>query len=128
MITGIVRNDEPRIRLCLRGPRGQQQAFEAVIDTGYTGWLTIPHMLVVALGLPWQSNGSCTLADGTTCDFDVYEATVVWDRRARQINVDEADTVPLVGMSLMKGYHLDADLCDGGRVILRRLTGPRRAD
>ena len=42
MIVGIVRRREPLIRLTVRGFRGRQQEIEAVVDTGYTGWLTLP--------------------------------------------------------------------------------------
>lgn len=39
MITGIVTaNREAIIRLMVRGPAGQQQKVEAVIDTGFDGW------------------------------------------------------------------------------------------
>ena len=42
MIVGIVQGREPLIRLTIRGFRGRQQEIEAVVDTGYTGWLTLP--------------------------------------------------------------------------------------
>ena len=56
MITGVVNsNREAIIRLVVAGPRGQQQDIEAIIDTGFTGFLTLPPALVAALGLPWLS-------------------------------------------------------------------------
>jgi len=61
------------------------------------------------------------LADGSKCLFDVYEGKVVWDRRARRVFVDEADTTPLVGMALMSGYQLNVEVRARGRVIIRRL-------
>ena len=42
MIGGIVRSREPLIRLTIRGFRGREQEIQAVVDTGYTGWLTLP--------------------------------------------------------------------------------------
>jgi predicted aspartyl protease len=62
MIVGIVQGREPRIRLMVRGLRGRQQEIEAVVDTGYTGWLTLPPGVIGALGLPWRSFGCGTLA------------------------------------------------------------------
>ena len=41
MITGVVKADEGRIRLKVKGPHGREQAIEAVIDTGYTASLTL---------------------------------------------------------------------------------------
>jgi hypothetical protein len=42
MITGVVKSDEGRIRLKVKGLRGRQQEVKAVIDTGYTASLTLP--------------------------------------------------------------------------------------
>lgn len=47
MITGVVNaHDEVIIRLLIRGPGGQGQAIEAVIDTGFNGFLTVTTALV----------------------------------------------------------------------------------
>jgi predicted aspartyl protease len=55
MITGAVKADEARIRLTVRGHRGREQEVEAVIDTGYTGALTLPLALITLLGLRWHN-------------------------------------------------------------------------
>lgn len=34
------------------------------------------------------------------------------------IHVDEADAVPLVGMDLLHGHHLQIDVQRGGRVLI----------
>jgi clan AA aspartic protease len=121
MITGVVRAREARIRLKIRGPGRQEQEIEAVIDTGYAAWFTLPPMLVASLGLPWQSFGRGILADGSQTLFDVFEAKVVWNRRARRILVDEADTDPLVGMALLSGYELKVQVRPRGKVTINRL-------
>jgi len=46
------------------------------------------------------------LADGSESVFDIYEGTVFWDGQARRIPVHEAETMPLVGMSLFKDMSL----------------------
>ncbi len=45
MIDGIVRNRAPVIRLEVRGLRGRREEVEAVVDTGYTGWLSLPQSI-----------------------------------------------------------------------------------
>jgi predicted aspartyl protease len=55
MIVGIVRTREPLIRLTIRGFGRRQQEIEAVVDTGYTGWLTLPPDVIAALNLRWQT-------------------------------------------------------------------------
>jgi predicted aspartyl protease len=50
MITGIVTGArEAVISLTVRGPNGQEQEIEAVIDTGFDGSLTLPLALITAL-------------------------------------------------------------------------------
>ena len=77
MITGVVKSGEGRIRLTVKGARGRQQEIEVIVDTGYTASLTLPSALIATLGLRWQTTDRATLADGSTCIFDVYEAKVV---------------------------------------------------
>ena len=121
MITGVVLADEGRIRLKVKGTGGREQEVEVVIDTGYTASLTLPPAVVAALDLRWRSVDRGTLADGSECLFDVYEARVVWDRRTRRILVDEADTTPLVGMALLAGYELKMQVRARGKVTIKRL-------
>jgi clan AA aspartic protease len=122
MITGTVNADhEPIIRITLRDVSGQEHEREAVVDTGFTGWLTLPPDLITILGWPWKELGAAILADGSTVFFDVYDGTVVWDGQPIAIPVDESDTEPLVGMTLMYGYELNVQNVDGGLVTLRRM-------
>lgn len=120
MITGIVTDDrEAVISLALRGPNGDEQEFEAVIDTGFDGSLTAPPGVIAALGLPLRRRGRALLADGSATVFDIYEATVMWDGKARRVSVDEVDVTPLLGMSLLYGYELTVQVVEGGSVFLK---------
>ncbi len=121
MISGVVKSDEGRIRLKVKGLRGREVEVDAVIDTGYTGSLTLPHAIVAALGLRWQSMDRFTLADGSECIFDVYVAKVDWDGKARTILVDEANADPLVGMRLLRGHELKMQVRARGKVTIKRL-------
>jgi clan AA aspartic protease len=121
MIVGMVRRREPVVRLALRGFRGRQQEIEAVVDTGYTGWLTLPPATIAELNLRWQSVGRGTLADGSVSYFDVYQGKVAWVGRVRSVFVDELDAIPLVGMSLLRGYELKMQVRFRGKVTIERL-------
>jgi clan AA aspartic protease len=124
MITGAVQAREGRIHLKVRGPRRQEQEIEAVIDTGYTASLSLPPVLIASLGLRWKSLGRGILADGSECLFDVYVGQVAWDGKVRRVLIDEADTDPLVGMGLLRGYELTMQVRYRGKVTIKRL--PRK--
>jgi clan AA aspartic protease len=126
MIKGTVTADLGAVlRLTVRGPTGQVRRVKVVIDTGFDGWLCLPPATIAALSLPWRRRGRAFLADGSETIFDIYEGTVVWDRRRRRVPVDEADTAPLIGMALLNGYELNVQVRVGGKVTIRRLPGRR---
>jgi clan AA aspartic protease len=122
MIVGIVQGCEALIRLTIRGSRGREQAIDAVVDSGYTGWLTLSPTVIAALHLRWQTFGRGILADGSASTFDVYQAKVVWDGRLRRVFVDEFDATPLVGMSLLRGYEHKRQVRARGKVTIKRLS------
>jgi clan AA aspartic protease len=122
MITGVVTVDrEAIIRLTVHGPTSQVVDVEVIVDTGFDGWLSLPPTLIAQLGLPWRRRGRAILADGTTRDFDIYRGDVVWDGQPRQITIDEADTMPLVGMALLEDYELMMQVRPGGQVSIKAL-------
>jgi clan AA aspartic protease len=123
MIVGVVTADHQAvIHLSVRGPAGQETAIDAIIDTGFDGWLSLPSSIIVSLDLTWRERGRALLADGSESVFDIYEGVVLWDGQALRIPVHEADTTPLVGMSLFRGYELIIQNQPGGKVSIRSLT------
>jgi clan AA aspartic protease len=121
MISGLVISDEGRIRLKVKRHRGREYEIDAVIDTGYTGSLTLPPSVVAALGLRWRSMDRFTLADGSECVFDVYTAQVVWDGRARKVLITEVDAEPLIGMRQLRGFELKMQVRYRGKITIKRL-------
>lgn len=119
MIIGSVNaHHEATIGLIVQDVSGQMYDIDAVIDTGFTGFLTLPTVLVSAFGLPWRSYASAVLGDGSLQQFAVYAATVIWDGHARVLEIDAADTYPLVGMGLLYGHDMRIQVIDGGAVTI----------
>jgi clan AA aspartic protease len=87
---------------------------DALIDTGFTGFLILALSVINNLDLQLYSREEGTLGDGSTCIFDVYSGLVIWDGELRQIDVNAAETTPLVGMSLLYGYRMQLDAIEGG--------------
>ena len=65
--------------------------------------------------------GKATLADGSECIYDRYQATVVWDGKPIEVFVDEMDADSLVGMRLLNGYELKVQVRPEGKVTIKRL-------
>lgn len=113
---------EAIIRLPVRGPDEREQEIEAVIDTGFNGFLTLPPEVVMALGLAFIGRGRAILANGSEDLFDIHEATVVWGDRTLDVEAEAADADPLVGTALLYGHDLRIQLVDGGTVTITQLT------
>jgi len=117
MIRGVVNaRHEAVVGLRVRGPVGGELDFDAVIDTGFTGSLTLPSAAVTALGLVRQSGGSVVLGDGSVRHFDVFAAEVEWDGNWRPVLVSAIGDEVLVGMRLLAGHELRVAVVPGGPV------------
>lgn len=119
MITGAVTSNlEAAIRLPVRGPNEREQEIEAVIDTGFNGFVTLPPALIAALNLPRLGRGRAILANGSEEVFDLHEATIVWDGRTLAVEAEAANTDALIGTSLLYGHDLRIHMVEGGAVTI----------
>ena len=122
MIVGAMNSQrEAVVRLVVVGPDGRKRPVDAVLDTGYTGSLTLPSALVASLDLPFRGRGSVLLGDGSESTFDMHEATVTWAGERRLTTIDVAETDPLLGIGLLLGNELTVQVIAGGSVALRKL-------
>lgn len=122
MMQGVVNlRREATLPLVISNANRQQQVFDAVIDTGFTGFLSLPSTIIATLDLPWSASDIATSGDGSEALFDLYFATVIWDGQYREIYVAESDTEPLPGMSLLYGYRVQIDAVEGGTVKIEAL-------
>ena len=123
MILGHVNaNREAIIQIAVLGENQPNQGIKAVIDTGYTGFLTLPSDIIETLDLVWYMQQEGILGDGSVCMFDVYEASIVWDGQVRTVEINGSDTDPLVGMGLLEGYELKIQGLAGGLVTIAALS------
>ena len=122
MITGKIRADrEAVIGLEIVG-LAQRVKIEAVIDTGFTGYLMLPSDLIDRLNLPLIGKRDVILADGTNVSLNLYRVKVIWHSVERVVYVLRADTESLVGMSLLHGSRLTLDVVPDGDVTITRLS------
>lgn len=123
MMHGLVNiNGDAVIRLVLENDAQQTQVIDAVIDTGYTGFLSLPGHLIESLNLPWIGNGEATLGDGRTTVFEIYSVLVIWDDNYRFIPVNRVETEPVIGMGLLAGYALQIEVAQHGIVTIEAIA------
>jgi clan AA aspartic protease len=122
VIHGVVsRSCEATISLFVVSENRQTKFITAVIDTGYTSFLSLPSEVITELNLSWTGIDRGTLGDGSEVTFAIYAAKVIWDGEYRDIPINEAETDPLVGMSLLYGYDLHIQAVEVGIVTIKLL-------
>lgn len=122
MMQGVVNlRREATLTVVVGNSNQQLQAIEAVIDTGFTGFLSLPSAIIATLNLPWSASDIVTLGDGSETLFDLYTAVVIWDGQYRDIYIAESETEPLLGMGMLYGYRLQVDAVEGGIVKIEAL-------
>lgn len=125
MITGTVNADrEAVIRLRLTGMNEQTYDFDGVIDTGCTGFLTLPAAIIAAMSFAFAGYQQAEFANGSIEQIEVYNGFIEWDGQQRFIEIACTEAQPLIGMSLLYGYKLTVEAVDGGLVTIERLAHP----
>ena len=118
MIQGVVNGAlEAIVVLSVTGPLGLTRDIEAVVDTGFDGFLFLPAELTEDLDLEFAYFTPVVLADETTDKFNVFNVTVMWDGRPRHVQTLASQGAPLVGMGLLHHNSLFVEVVEGGRVV-----------
>ena len=94
---------------------------EAVIDTGFTGYLTLPSALINRLNLQQAGEQRAILGDENRVVLKRYVAKVLWHGAERDVFVLQAEGGPLIGMSLLYGSRLILDVVTDGNVTIDAL-------
>jgi clan AA aspartic protease len=123
MITGHVNADhEAVIPVVLLSPDQQQDAVEAVLDTGFNGYLTLSSQIIHRLSLPLVGNRRAMLGDGHVVVLDMYLGWVLWHGRTQEVLILQADGGPLIGMALLYGSRVTLDVKEEGKVTIQELA------
>lgn len=110
---------EPRVELLIAGPEQHFQPMECVVDTGFTGWLTLPARLIRDLELNYYGTRDSTIADGRQIRIETYQAFVRWNDRPVPILVHRSESPrPLVGAAMLENCRLIIDMWEGAAVTI----------
>lgn len=124
-MTGTVNiNGEPLLRLFLRGTGSILHEVEAVLDTGFNGFLCLEQSLIDSLLLTYERQERTMLANGIIEECAVYSGVVVWDNQERTILIQSAEGGALIGTALLDGYELCIEVQVGGHVRIQQLPTP----
>jgi clan AA aspartic protease len=122
MMQGVVNSRcEATLKVVVGNLNQQPQLVDTVIDTGFSGFLSLPSAIITTLDLPWSASDIVTLGDGSETLFDLYTAIVIWDGHYRDVYIAESETEPLLGMAMLYGYRLQVDATEGGIVKIEAL-------
>ncbi len=112
---------QARVSLEIRGNDGRIRSIEAVIDTGFSGYLTLPPAVIRRLGLEVDSQTNVILADNVPGRLNVSKGQILWHDRLRTIPFLAARGVPLLGMRLLAGSQLNIQVRPGGEVVIEEM-------
>ena len=101
---------------------GLPRSLEVILDTGFTGYLTLPSEAIEQLTLPFVGQRTFELANGELFRSDAYLAAVSWHGSLRDALVLKSDSTPLLGMTLLWGSRMTLDALTSGPVTIEELT------
>ena len=122
MIEGHINEQfEAMITLTVNSPDGTTEEVEAVVDTGFNGFLCLPETVVQRLHLPYLNSTIAFMADDRRRILRIHQAQIHWDGTSRTVEAHASGATALVGMQLMKDHRLEMDIRIGGAI---RIHGP----
>lgn len=109
------------VSLVVEGRTGNQTSVDAAIDTGFNGFLTLPPEVIGLLDLAPRVPTMVTLGTGIRRRLNTWDAQVQWHEDRKEVQVLQAEGIPLIGMSLLEGSRLTVDVEVGGQVFIEEL-------
>lgn len=113
---------EAIVQFVVIGKNQQRKSIKAIIDTGYSGSLILPSEMIEELDLICYATQEGVLGNGSVHQFNVHEASVIWDGKVQSIEINSAEAGPLVGMGLLEGYEVRIEAVTGGDVTIQSLS------
>lgn len=126
MKQGRIKNLVASVSVEIMRVDGSLLGVKTMLDTGFTGFLTLPSKTIRELELKSVGSHWVTLADGSEKKLRNYLATVRWESHPRQIHITCAEGFPLLGMEMLEGHRLLMDVREGGSVRIEPLQETKK--
>ena len=98
---------------------GVPARLETVIDTGFSGLMTLPATTVEKMSLQKVGEARTYLADGIEREYGLYKVDVDWFGESRPIEALCMGRFLLLGMAMMEGLDLHVRVKDRGEIALK---------
>ena len=121
MITGHVVQRHALLPVIFRLPNQRDIAIEFVVDTCFSGALTLPLAAVQAMQLTYEEDILANVATDEEVQTPVYAATILWDGIERDVRVLAIGKRPLLGTALLDSHELLVQFADNGLVTVDTL-------
>lgn len=122
MIKGKINSSQQAlVTLDIIDGEGRIRSLDVVLDTGFTGYLTLPTGSIRQLGLHSVGERTFELANGELFVFEAFLAAVSWHGHLRDVLVLKSDSAPLLGMTLLWGSRVTMDALTDGEVTIEEL-------
>ena len=117
-------NSAQELILNLQIANDRQQVVEqlAVIDTGFSGAISVPQAVVDILSLPFARHVVGRLADGSSTVVPLYIAKIPCGLRIFEAEIVVAGNQCLVGCQFLAGQRLQAEFFPGKTFTLTTIT------
>lgn len=112
---------EPWLTISVADANGELHEIDVIVDTAFTGCLTLPEAVINRLALINLGDRSATLARGEVERFDYYAARMLWHGQFRRVEVFESIDQSLLGMELLEGCRVALYAQEGGDVIIEEV-------
>jgi predicted aspartyl protease len=123
MITSAVNHNlELVVRVRVHGLTGPAHPLEFIIDTGFEGQLSLPALVVTAMGMPFVQQILTRQADGNVVPAPAHRAVVEWDGAIRIVDVvASSGGLALLGMDMLRNHDLRARCQVGGLIEIEKV-------
>jgi clan AA aspartic protease len=101
---------------------GRSWPINAVVDTGFTGDVSLPTSTIRSLSLRPLGQRLFTLADGELSVMNAYSGRVLWHERQHDVVVIQSEDTAIIGMNLIWGNRVTLEARTDGDVSIEELT------
>ncbi|WP_348060458.1 hypothetical protein [Dokdonella sp.] len=99
----------PCLKFHIQGVHDTKVELDGIVDTGFTGFISMPLVRALPLGLPLYGTSTSTLADGSSCAAITAQARVTVGERGVQIGIvtlHGSSSDVLIGMDFLRKFNI----------------------